>query len=207
LETAPYQEEELLVRPFLEEIMQSQALRPGIRYTIAGFALASLATACGGSANPVSPSASSSGLSLVTASAATAQRARQDVPFKGRLEGVYAVSFPAALTLAVSGEGTGNGTQLGQFTFEYDERVDLSTGIGTGTYEFTAANGDTLIAEWTGLGFPTDDPNVISIVEHATITGGTGRFANASGSFTVERLFSFVTNSGGGSFAGTIQLQ
>jgi hypothetical protein len=45
------------------------------------------------------------------------------------------------------------------------------------------------------------------VVEDATITGGTGRFANATGSFTVERLFSFVTNSGGGSIEGTIRRQ
>ena len=186
--------------------MQSQARRPGIRYAIA-FALASLTAGCGESANPVLPSASSSGLSLRAAPGATALGARENVPFKGTLEGVYTLTFPGPLTLSVTGEGAGNATQLGRFTFDYDELVDLSTGIGTGTYELTAANGDRLTADWTGSGFPTGDPNVLSIVEHATITGGTGRFANAGGSFTIERLFNFTTNSGGGSFAGTIRLQ
>jgi len=126
------------------------------------------------------------------------------VPFKGRLEGRYTLTFPSASTLAVTGTGTGNATELGQFTFGYDEIVDLSSGVGTGTYEFTAANGDTVTAHWTGFGFPTDDPNVLGIVEEATITGGTGRFANASGTVRVERLFNFVTSSGAGSWDGTI---
>ena len=184
--------------------MQSQDLRPRLRHAIAVFALAGLAAACGETANPVSPSIN--GSSLRTASGATALNTQQDVPFKGRLDGVYTLTFPGPTTLFVTGEGTGNATQLGRFRFEYDELVDLLTGTGTGTYELTAANGDTLTAEWTGSGFPTEDPTVLAIVENATITGGTGRFANASGSFTVERLFSFITNSGGGSLDGTIRL-
>lgn len=129
---------------------------------------------------------------------------------KAGSQGVYTLTFPGPTTLFVTGEGTGNATHLDRFTFEYDELVDLSTGTGTGTgtgtYELTSANGERLTAEWTGYGFLTEDPTVLAIVENATITGGTGRFANASGSFTVERLFSFITNSGGGSLDGTIHL-
>lgn len=189
--------------------MQSQVPFSTIRKAIAVCALAGLAAACG--ASPVSPSATpGSGLNRFAADAATATRsavAGHETPFKGRLEGAYTLAFPSPLVLLVEGAGTGNATQLGQFTFDYDEVVDLSTGTGTGTYEFTAANGDTLSAAWTGAGFPTDDPTVLRIVEDAVISGGTGRFANASGSFTIERLFSFVTNSGGGSFEGTIRLR
>ena len=69
---------------------------------------------------------------------------------------------------------------------------------------FTAANGDTLTAGFTGQGTPTTDPVVFSIVETATITGGTGRFAGATGSFIVTRSFSFATNLTTGSIEGTI---
>jgi hypothetical protein len=41
-------------------------------------------------------------------------------------------------------------------------------------------------------------------METATITGGTGRFAGATGSFTTERLFDTVTLTTTGSFEGTI---
>ena len=47
-------------------------------------------------------------------------------------------------------------------------------------------------------------PGVLSIAESATITGGTGRFADATGTFTVERLFNQVTPLTTGSFQGTI---
>ena len=174
-------------------------------FTAVATALVVLSVGCSQSISPAAPSPASSGGPSLDISGATATIARQDVPFKGRLEGVYTLSFPAPLVLSVSGTGTGNATHLGQYTFEYDELVDLSTGAGTGTYEFTAANGDTLTATWTGRGFPTPDPDVLAIVENATITGGTGRFADAGGTFTVERLFDFTTNSGPGSFEGTIQ--
>ena len=206
--TAPYQEEELNGSAFLEEIMQSRTLRSTIRHGIAFLALAGLA-ACG--ASPASPSATPgsglNGLGADARSATPSAAAGHTTPFKGTLEGAYTLAFPSPLILLVEGTGTGNATQLGQFTFNYDETVDLSTGTGTGTYEFTAANGDRLRADWTGSGFPTDDPTVLRIVENATINGGTGRFANASGTFRIERLFSFITNSGGGSFEGTIQLR
>jgi hypothetical protein len=44
----------------------------------------------------------------------------------------------------------------------------------------TAANGDTLTADFTG---EAQVGPIISILEHATITGGTGRFAGAAGNF------------------------
>ena len=47
-------------------------------------------------------------------------------------------------------------------------------------------------------------PGVLYIVETAIITGGTGRFAGATGSFTVERLFDTVAGTITGSFEGTI---
>ena len=112
---------------------------------------------------------------------------------------------PSPFTLA------GTASHLGKFTAEGE--ITLTPGeeegsfVGTGVVVFTAANGDKLNTTWTGFGFPTSDPNVLGIVEHGTITGGTGRFANASGSFTVERLFNFVTSSGPGSFEGTIHLR
>ena|SRR5688572_4137893 len=186
----------------------SQALRLTIRYAVAVLALAGLGAACG---SPVSPSAAAgSGLNGFAADATSgtpSAAAGHATPFKGTLEGAYTLAFPSPLILLVEGTGTGNATQLGRFTFDYDETVNLSTGVGIGTYAFTAANGDRLTADWTGSGFPTDDPTVLRIVENATINGGTGRFANASGSFTVERLFSFASNSGPGSFEGTIRLR
>jgi hypothetical protein len=126
------------------------------------------------------------------------------VPFQGRLEAVVtrgAVNPPFVPVLL---EGTGVATQLGQFTFSAPHLVNLTTRMATGSYEFTAANGDLLFADFTGEASPTATPGVVYIVEVATITGGTGRFADASGSFTVERLYDTVAGTTTGSFAGTI---
>src|SRR5207249_10717841 len=100
--------------------------------------------------------------------------------------------------------GTGNATQLGRFTLDIPHVVDRSTRTAVGTYEFTAANGDTVFAEFTGIATPTEVPGVLYIEETATITGGTGRFADATGSFTVERLFDTIALTTTGSFEGTV---
>ena len=110
--------------------------------------------------------------------------AGQQVPFKGRLEGVVTVtpvpgSPPFIVDVLV--EGTGNATHLGQFTLDIPHRVNRATRTAIGSYHFTAANGDTLSADFTGQSMPTATPGVIAIVETATITGGTGRFAGATG--------------------------
>jgi hypothetical protein len=79
--------------------------------------------------------------------------------------------------------------------------VNFATATGDGTYTFTAANGDTLTADFTG---EAQVGPIISIVEHATITGGTGRFAGAAGTFTAHRLYDPVNSTTTGSFEGTI---
>jgi hypothetical protein len=102
-------------------------------------------------------------------------------------------------------EGTGNATHLGRFTVEIAHVVNTVARTLTGSYEFTAANGDTLIADVTGQFGPTlENPRVLLSVETATITGGTGRFAGATGSFTVERLLNLDTFLTTVSFEGTI---
>jgi hypothetical protein len=135
--------------------------------------------------------------------------AGEQVPFKGRLEGVVVISPvpggpPTLVDVLVT--ATGNATHLGKFEITVPHRVDRSTTppSAAGFYYFTAANGDTLSASFTGQATPTATPGVLAIVETATITGGTGRFAGASGGFTCERFFDTTTDETFGSFEGTI---
>jgi hypothetical protein len=127
----------------------------------------------------------------------------QEVPFKGRVEGTATITPGTPPFLSVSIAGAGNATHLGRFTVEIPHVVNASNRTSIGTYEFTAANGDMLTAAFTGQSTLTA-PGVLSVVDTATITGGTGRFADATGSFTVERLFNQVTGLTTGSFEGTI---
>ncbi len=77
-------------------------------------------------------------------------------------------------------------------------------GTETGSATLMAANGDSITATIVGSAESTDNPDVISITEIYTITGGTGRFAGAQGSFTVQRLANMVTFFTSGSFHGTV---
>ena len=129
--------------------------------------------------------------------------AGEPVPFLGRLDGVVTITgAPPIVSVVVN--ATGNATQLGQFTLAIPHVVNRATRTAIGSYEFTAANGDTLTAEFTGTAMPTAVPGVLYIEETATITGGTGRFAGATGSFICERLFNTITGTTSGSFEGTI---
>jgi hypothetical protein len=130
--------------------------------------------------------------------------AGEQVPFKGSLEGDVTITPLTPPHLQVDVDATGNATQLGKFTLEIPHVVNVANGTAIGSYEFTAANGDTLSADFTGQAMPTAVPGVLYIEETATITGGTGRFAGATGSFVCERLFDRVAGTTSGSFEGTI---
>jgi hypothetical protein len=142
---------------------------------------------------------------LVLADRASAQ---VPVPLKGALEGVVSHTPVDPVTDSVLVEAKGTSTVLGQFAVIAPHLVDLPTRTAEGYYEFTAANGDKLYAEFTGIAAPTETPGVIAIVETATIDPdlSTGRFAGATGSFVVRRLFDRIADTTIGSFEGTISL-
>ena len=129
--------------------------------------------------------------------------ADQQVAFNGSWVSheTYDVQFPV---MFVHGTARGYATQIGRYTATYEEQVDLLTGSSVGAITVVAANGDVIFATQTGQGDPTPDPDIFSIVEVSTITGGTGRFAGATGTFTIERLVNLTTGDSSGSFSGTI---
>ena len=142
------------------------------------------------------------------ASMAFASQTNRQLPFKGSLQAVEnnEVNWP---TIYVHANGSGNANKLGKFTVTYEGVVQNDeNGIGTGsmTAQLVAANGDSLFAEATGIGSPTENPGINKIVEEYTITGGTGRFADARGNFTVERTISLETGVTSGTIEGTILL-
>ena len=136
--------------------------------------------------------------------------AGDSVPFKGSLGGALGdrTPGPAPGTFHDRWEMTGTATHLGRFELVEDAEVDFRTAppTGEGTATFVAANGDTLVAEFYGYSEPVA-PGVVRIIEYATITGGTGRFAKAGGSYTCERLFDLATGETVGSFEGTISVR
>ncbi len=133
------------------------------------------------------------------------------VPFKGTLEGRHISRTPLAPPFAFDRFQTeGQATQLGRFELVIEATVNFGSRpvTGAGTYTFTAANGDRLVADQTGTSALLR-PGVVLITELAIIDPdrSTGRFAGAEGTFTVERLADAATGVGGmtvGTFEGTI---
>ena len=137
--------------------------------------------------------------------------AGEQVPFRGRLAGVVTVTvIPGSPPIASANvNATGVATHLGQFTLAIPHSVIFTPTFprtSSGFYNFVAANGDTLSASFTGQVTPISGG--LAAVEIATITGGTGRFAGATGGFTIERVVLVDPVTGIrttiGSFNGTI---
>jgi hypothetical protein len=131
--------------------------------------------------------------------------AAEQVPFNGTLQGSFTVSAdpPPAINRILDAEG--HATQLGDFTFHFPHSVDRSvvpaTGIGFAV--FTAANGHEVFAFITGEA-TLAMPGVLQGIEFGVIIGGTGRFANATGEFVIERLIDTIGLTTVGEFEGTI---
>jgi hypothetical protein len=146
---------------------------------------------------------------LMTAMIGTALPARpgageRAMPFRGSLRGVVQITDVQFPTMLAVGNDTGNATHLGRFAAAWEEEVDLLTNTGIGSGQFVAANGDRISYEFTGQATPTGSPNEVLVVEVATVTGGTGRFAGASGDFIAELVVDLGTGLSAGFFEGTI---
>lgn len=130
------------------------------------------------------------------------------VPFNGSLQGQETdiLQGDPPQQILVNGEVRGVATHLGRFTMTYNVTVSLPAGTSTGSAEWVAANGDRIYTTIVGYGHSVPGmPGLNRIVEINTITGGTGRFTSAQGSFLVERLVDLTTGRTSGSFQeGTI---
>jgi hypothetical protein len=130
-----------------------------------------------------------------------------DVPFKGVFSGQAVSAAPTddPDVLLVTTVGGGNTTHLGSFTMVSPHFSDLvSLGV-EGTQNFTAANGDTLTASFTGQ-FSVIEGGLLAATIDCTITGGTGRFAGAGGGYTFDIVFDPATLSDLAFIDGTIVL-
>ena len=126
-----------------------------------------------------------------------------ETPFKGTVDAVEATTQVVFPTVFLDREGGGTATYLGRYTEHVTMQINVLTMTSTGTATFTAANGNTLSAGVVGRATRTG-PTVLSIVEVYTITGGTGRFADATGSFTLTSTVEQTTGVSSGTFNGTI---
>jgi hypothetical protein len=125
-----------------------------------------------------------------------------ETPFKGTVDADETV-MPSPPTASLTRDGAGTATYLGSYTEHIVMTINLPTLSSTGAAIFTAANGDTLTATVAGQATRTG-PTTLSIVEVYTVTGGTGRFADATGTFTLNSTVDQTTGVSSGTFSGAI---
>ena len=143
---------------------------------------------------PTSPTAPGT---ITMSEGATQARGGTDLPFRGSFEGTE-VDQVVPPHLLVNGTAEGTATQLGRYTATFSVVVTLATSSSTGAITLVAANGDELAGTLTGQGTAIA-PNVAHIIENVTISGGTGRFAGATGAFTIDRTLDQLTGQSSGS--------
>ena len=154
-----------------------------------------LAAACSGdrTSAPASPA---------SASFARGQ-GRQSLPFRGTIATAdRAVVAPP--NLLVSGAAAGTATHLGRYTASYEAVAPLGGSTATGSYVFTAANGDRFTATFAGSAAPAEEGR-LRFTEVLTIVSGTGRFASATGTFTMRKLVLIDGASGTSTGTGTME--
>lgn len=142
------------------------------------------------------------------------------VPFKGKFVGTAVsentegepdpVTGETTDTTEVTIEGGGNGTHLGRYALDATSSTTTTTDAGGVTTEettsslvFVAANGDEVWATFSGESETGSDGDVDSVLT-ATITGGTGRFANSTGYFALVMTTDPETGASKGTYNGKI---
>ena len=127
------------------------------------------------------------GVGLISPASALAAAGGTNLPLRGAATGTATVD---AATRAGTTEVAGRASQLGAFTASGPFQYIPTGGLPvipydlTGAVTFVAANGEELFGTVTGTGTINTLTNRSYGTNFVTITGGTGRFADASGSLT-----------------------
>jgi hypothetical protein len=138
-------------------------------------------------------------LTTVFISAISPAVASDIVPFNGTVSGYVESQEPVdQCTVHAHVVNFGNANQLGAFTgtaeFYPNFCEDPPNITYTGTFDWFAANGDEIYGTFDGYLSPTETPGVYDNHETAEVTGGTGRFASATGHFELGGQLDFTTS-------------
>jgi hypothetical protein len=126
-------------------------------------------------------------LAALAPASALAKAGGTDRPVKGTTSGTVTGTLTSPLGITI--DLTGRVTHLGKYSVHIDAVGVISGGevVGDGTFTVVAANGDQLTGTTTFTA-PLPGGNVHTTTAFLTITGGTGRFADASGTMTSQNL-------------------
>ena len=158
-------------------------------------------------------------LTAALAAPAAAQTSSADFApgcFRGTFQGQDAHDTlpPGATSVVIRTTATGVATRLGRFSLDREVTANLLDFSAAGSAQWVAANGDSIYTTVVGQAELSDLPGgFLRVTETHIITGGTGRFTAAQGSFTVELFHKLEVSgvAGGvethdifGSFHGTL---
>jgi len=139
--------------------------------------------------------------------------------FRGTFQGqdAHDTLAPDATSVVIRTTATGVGTRLGRFSLDREVTGNFLNFTAAGSAQWVAANGDLIYTTVFGQAELSDLPGgFLKVTETHAITGGTGRFAEAQGSFTVELFHKLEVSgvAGGvethdifGSFHGTLNFK
>jgi hypothetical protein len=147
------------------------------------------------------------GLFVLPALALPMQAAADEhLPLKGSESGTFQLLGPCETSgMILDVTGSGHTTQLGNYRGHYRECLDPATGaVTSGTFTLRAANGDKVFGTYSGKAVPTNDPTVVAYEDPGVITGGTGRFAAASGTVTTSGLANLASGTYKGTMTGSL---
>ena len=149
-------------------------------------------------------------LAGVAVFSSTAATQAAEAPFNGSVSGI----IPADLGPPVPGsegcvfsfivENFGRATLLRDFTGTANFIPNLCDLSYVGTFHWVSSCGGSISGLFSGQLIPTDEEGVFDNTEIAIVTSGTGRFANATGYFTLGGQVNFVTATFELPFEGTL---
>jgi hypothetical protein len=151
------------------------------------------------------------GLLAATAASDGAANAASQTPFFSRLTGVVSGTGCAPLTICISGTLEGTATHLGRAVLTKSATIHITftpcdDGGRLSTYTeeatLTAANGDTLTLSGEGTACAANGRAISSGA--LTVTGGTGRFAGATGSLAESIDHNLITEAETEELSGTV---
>lgn len=157
--------------------------------------------ACSDSGGPGAPTAPSASTGGSTASL-------ENAPFQGHDSGTFEFTqtgCPAGLApLRTATSGTG--TLVGAYSFETQECFNNTTLTFSGSFRITAANGDALYGAYAGKISGFLDNDTAAYMFTATLTGGTGRFASATGTLAGTGQSNLATFQESRTFSGAVSV-
>src|SRR6185437_8485713 len=145
-------------------------------------------------------------LAIFITSCQKGSQPKNTVPLKGAFETIETVIGINGNTEHNRITGTGQLTHFGNSTFVADNEfdiVDFSSPI-TGVQTTVTAGGDKIFSTFSGYASDPDAKGNIQAILTEKITGGTGKFKKATGTFTVTANGNINVPEGKNTFDGTI---